>query len=117
MRPHKEDPNHNWITVGWNRIYYPGDTGTNTTDLELVNLIINIVLSRRGAKFVWFYIKNFYLGTPLDRPEYANIRLSNIPQESVDEYNLTIFFTNGLIYFNIRKGVYGLPQSGRLANN
>ena len=84
VRPQKEEPNSTCITVGGNQIYYPGDTGTNITSLELINIIINSVLLRCGAKFACFDVKNVYLGTPLDRPQYANIRLSDIPQESVD---------------------------------
>jgi hypothetical protein len=33
-------------------------------------------------------ISNFYLETPLKRPEYAQVRLSDIPEEIIWEYNL-----------------------------
>ncbi len=65
VRPQKADPNRTRITVGGNRISYPGDTGTKTGSVELVKLLINSVLSRPGANFACFDIKNFYLGTPL----------------------------------------------------
>ena len=48
--PDKEDSNRTRITVAGNRVYYPGDVATPTGSLELVELIINSVLSRRGAK-------------------------------------------------------------------
>ena len=113
----KDKPNLTRTTVGGDRICYPGDMGTDTTSIKLVKLTINSVLSRRGAEFVCFYVQFFYLGTPLDRPEYAKIRLSNTPQEFSDEYNLTQFSSNGWIYFNIQKGIYVLPQFRRLAND
>ena len=69
VRPQKEDPNCTRIIIGGNRICYPGDTGTKTGSLEVVKLLFNSVLSRPGAKFACFDIKNFYLGTPLDQPE------------------------------------------------
>jgi hypothetical protein len=50
--------------------------------------MINRVLSRKGAKFCTFNISNFYLCTPLDRLEYIKIKLSDIPKEFIDEYNL-----------------------------
>jgi hypothetical protein len=68
VRPQKEDPNRTRITIGGNRICYPGDTGTKTGSLELVKLQLNSVLSTPQAQFAGFDIKNFYLGTPLDRP-------------------------------------------------
>jgi hypothetical protein len=42
--------------------------------------MINSILSRKGAKVCTFDISNFYLCTPLDRPEYIKIKLSDIPQ-------------------------------------
>ena len=78
--------------------------------------MINIVLSRAGAKYVCFDIESFYLSTPLGRPEYVKIQLSKIPQEFISEYNLNSLVYKGWIYFEIRRGCYGLPQSGMLAN-
>ncbi len=51
VRPEKVDPNHTQITIGGNRTCYPGDVGTNTTLLELVKLLVNSVLSWKGAHF------------------------------------------------------------------
>jgi hypothetical protein len=117
VRPHKDDPNRTRITIGGNRICYPGDTGTRTGSLELVKLQINNVLSTTNARFASFDISNFYLGTPLDRPEYVRIKFSDIPTEFKDEYRLTHFAHNGWVYFEINKGVYGLKQAGKLAND
>jgi hypothetical protein len=115
VRTEKADPDRTRITIAGNRICYPGDVGTKTAPLELVKLMINSVLSRQGAKFCTFDISNFYLCTPLDRPEYIKIKLSDIPQDFIDEYNLLHHVHNDWVYFEIRKGIYGLPQSGILA--
>ena len=53
----------------------------------------------------------------MERSEYARIKLSVIPQEIIDEYNLIDYRHNGWIYFEIVSGCYGLTQSGRLAND
>jgi hypothetical protein len=116
VRPQKADPNRTRITIGGNHICYPGDTGTKTGSIELVKTLLNSVVSRPGARFACFDLKNFYLGTPLDRPEYVRIKLADIPQEFIDEYNLAAYAHNGWIYFEITKGVYGLKQAGKLAN-
>ena len=55
--------------------------------------------------------------TPIDRPEYMRIKFTDIPKEFVDEYDLTNHIHNGWVYFEIVRGCYGLPQSGKLAND
>jgi hypothetical protein len=117
VRPQKDDPNRTRITIGGNRIFYPGDTGTKTGSLELVKLQLNDVLSTPQARMACFDIKDFYLGTPLDRPEFVRIKLADIPQEFIDEYALTTYAKDGWVYFECTKGVYGLKQSGKLAND
>ena len=72
------------ISIMVNQIFYPGNTGANTASLELVKLVINSVLYLRGTKFACFVVANFYLGTPLDHPEYVKIKLDEIPQEFID---------------------------------
>jgi hypothetical protein len=72
VRTEKADPDRTRITIAGNRICYPGNVGTKTAPLKLVKLMINSILSRKGAKFCTFNISNFYLCTPLDRPEYIN---------------------------------------------
>ena len=79
--------------------------------------MINSILSITGAKYVCFDIEFFYLSTPLGRPEYVKIQVSKIPQEFIDEYDLTRFSHKGWVYSYIRRGYYGLPQSGILTNN
>ena len=39
-----------------------------------------------------------------------------IPQEFIDLYDLARKVKNGYIYTEISRGMYGLPQSGILAN-
>ena len=95
----------------------PGDVITKTASLDLFKLLINSVLSRKGAKVGMFDIKNFYLQTPLDLPEDVRIKLDNTPQDFIDEYSLHDYvYVNGWVYFEIHNVVYGLPQSGALTN-
>ena len=58
----------------------------------------------------------FYLSTPLGTPEYVKIQLSKIPQEFIKEYNLNSSSHKVWVYFEIRRGCYGPPQYGILAN-
>jgi hypothetical protein len=48
--------------------------------IELLKLLVNSVLSQRNARLATMDLKNFYLNTSLDRPEYVCIKLADIPQ-------------------------------------
>ena len=62
-------------------------------------------------------ISNFYLMTPLPRPEYLRLKLPDIPEEIFSEYHLTLLAEkDGFIYVLVRLGMYGLPQARLLAN-
>ena len=87
------------MTIGGNRIKYPGDVGTKTVSFDLFKLVINIVLSRKRSKYVTFDTRNVYLQTPLDRPEYVCINISDIPQEFIYEYNFHEHVRDGWVYF------------------
>ena len=55
-------------------------------------------------------INNFYLHTPLDRPEYMRILVNNPPEEIMEDYEVNQFVRNGFVYFDIMSGMYGLPH-------
>ncbi len=50
-------------------------------------------------------------------PEYVRIKITDIPAEFIEEYKLAGTDRDGWIYFEIRRGCYGLPQAGILAND
>ena len=39
-----------------------------------------------------------------------------IPQDIINEYNLTKIASNGKVYINTQKGMHGLTQYGRIAH-
>jgi hypothetical protein len=86
-----------------------GDAGANTASLKLVKLLLNSVLSRKGARFSTIDIKNFYLDTPMPDLEYLCIKISDIPDKFFTEFNLGGRDHEGWIYFGIWKGCFGLP--------
>eukprot|EP00804_Cyclotella_cryptica_P012317 CCRYP_020810-RA/>CCRYP_020810-RA protein AED:0.37 eAED:0.37 QI:0/0/0/1/1/1/2/0/434 len=99
--------------MGGNLINYPEDIGTPTANLLLIKIFLNSVISTDGARFANADISNFYLMTPLKRPEYAKIRLSDIPEEVIKEYNLHEKATpDGCFYIEVRD-VW--PTSGRVS--
>jgi hypothetical protein len=83
----------------------------------VAKMLFNSVISTKGARFMTMDISNFYLMTPLHRPEFIQMKLSNIPDEVIKEYKLREKATpDGNIYIRAKQGMYGLPQSGLLAN-
>ncbi len=117
MQPGKPDPNQTRITIGGSTFTYLGDCGTKTGSLETVKLVLNSTLSTPDARIMTANLKNFYLMTPLNCPEYARIQLSMMPQEIIDEYELERYAHNGWIYYEIMMGMYGLKQLGKVAND
>ena len=80
-------------------------------------ILPNSVVSTPDAKLVPVDILNFYLITPLKQSEFIRVNLQDIPDEIIQEYKLkNIVAVNGLIYIHADRGMYGLPQSGLLAN-
>ena len=79
-RPENDDPNRTCTTIAGGLILVTFDVSTPTGSLKLVKLTINSVLSRQNARFATFEIKNFYLDTTIENPEYVRVKLEDIPQ-------------------------------------
>ena len=67
FRPQKDDPNRVRITSGGNLIKSPGELTTRKADMTSDKILWNSILNTKVAQFMGLDIKNFYLGTPLDR--------------------------------------------------
>jgi hypothetical protein len=115
-KPHKKEKERVWLTVGGDRLDYSGDVATSTADIKTFKILINSTLSTEDATMMMMDIKNYYLGTPLPRLEYMKMLLSRFPEEIIQKYNLNTLAVNSWVYIEIRKCMYGLKQSGLLAN-
>jgi len=49
--------------------------------------------------------------------EYMRIPLAVIPKTILDKYNLWPLIHKGHVYIEIQKGMYGLSQAGKIAND
>ncbi len=104
FKPNKEEKERTRLTAGGDRINYPDDCGTPT---------INSILSTPNAKCIMMDIKDFYLRTPMKRPEYMRLKITDIPQEVIEHYNLmTLVTQDGYVYCKKSRGMYDLPQAG-----
>ena len=116
-KPDKLEKNRARLTVGGDRIDYPYAVSAPTCDLPTIKLLWNSVISTPGAKYFTMDISNFYLGSPMKRPEYMRMPIKLIPDEIIQEYDLLSIVTDGWVYIKIARGMYGLPQAGKLAND
>ena len=61
-------------------------------------------------------IKDFYLNTPMARSEFMRLKLSDLPDNVIAHYKLHEKATDdGWVYMEIKRGMYGLPQAGLIA--
>ena len=115
-REGKKDKYRTRITIGGNLINFPGDCGTPTADLLTVKLLFNSIISTPNAKFMSIDIKDFYLCTPMKRYEYFRMKLELFPEDITQEYDLrNKVDATGNVHSEVRRGMYGLPQAGIIA--
>jgi hypothetical protein len=78
-RPEKPEPRRVRWTAGGDKVDYPFPTTTCTADLTTVKCHWNSVISTPNAKYMTGDLKDFYLGTPMQRYEYLRIPVKAIP--------------------------------------
>ena len=113
FRPEKDDPHRVRLTVVGIRINFPGDCGTPTADMITVKILLNSVISTANAKFMTIDNKDFYLNTPMERPEFMRLTLADLPDNIIKLYKLRDLVHDGHVFVRIQKGMYGLPQAGK----
>ena len=63
-------------------------------------------------------IKDFYLMTPMDRPKYFRMKLEFFPHKIIEQYGLeSKVDKKGYVFCEVNRGMYGLPQAGKLAQD
>ena len=84
-------------------------------ELQTVTLHLNSIISDVAASYVTIDIKDYYLGTSMNRYECMLIPVKHIPEDIMLQYNLDPLVVNSTILVEIRKGIYELPQAGLIA--
>ena len=103
-------------TAGGDRINYDGPTKANTAALSTVKILLQSVVSD-DADWMTLDIKDFYLMTPLQRPEYIRIPLKFLFPKIITQHSLQPFVHNNSILFEVTKSMYGLPHAGKIAQD
>ena len=117
IRPQKTETHRVRITVGGDKLTYNGDASSTCAAITTVKTLLNSVISTPAARFSTIDIKDFYYGTPLKDFEYMRIPIKLIPEEIIVQYDLHAIEHEGYVYMEIRKGMPGLKQAGRIAQD
>ena len=116
VRPQKEEVNRTRPTFGGQNLDVPMDCEMPTADLLTIKLLLNSVISTPRARFMTIDIQDFYLNTPLERPEYMQMKLSYFQDDVIEHYQLKDKVdAKDFVYVKIMKGMYGLPHVGIIA--
>eukprot|EP00804_Cyclotella_cryptica_P011511 CCRYP_017065-RA/>CCRYP_017065-RA protein AED:0.33 eAED:0.33 QI:0/0/0/1/0/0/3/0/481 len=117
IQPEKKEPDHTHLVAGGDRINYPGEVATPTAHMLAAKILFNSVISTATARFMTMDISNIYLNTPLQCPEYIRMKITDIPEEIINEYKLcNLMEPDDCVYIMIVLGMYGLPHAGLIAN-
>ena len=104
-RPLKDEKWRVRCVVGGDKLTYPGDPASPAASLLDTKLILNSTISdaHRGAKFLSADLKDHFLASPMDRPEYMRIPLDIFPPDIISKYNLDRIAHNGYVYIKIKR--------------
>ena len=118
IRPQKAETHRVRLTAGGNLVSHNSITSIPTAAITTIKAYWNSVISSPGSKYATIDIKHFYLNSKLEDYEYMKIHKSLLPQEFIDLYNLqSLIGEDDFLYIEIRRGIYRLPQAGRLAHD
>ena len=116
-KPAKPDPYRIRFTAGGDKVDYLGKVSTPTVDITTVKCHLNSVISTSNARYMTVDLQDFYLNTPMPQYEYMCIPVAIIPADIMLQYQLAPLIQDGFVMVELRKGIYGLPQAGILAND
>ena len=105
-------PTGQYLLFGVNIIDYPSKVTNPTENITTYKTLNNITISKSDAIFLCADISRFYPNTPIDHYKYMQLTFDIIPQDVINEYNITGIAHNKKVYIAILKGMYGLSQAG-----
>jgi hypothetical protein len=118
LRENKADPYRVRCTVGGNLVDFPGNKSTKVAELVTIKCLLNNIVSTPGARAGCIDIKDFFLNNPLPGYVYVFFVFALIPREFYEQYKDKIVVTKkGHVYARVSKGMYGLPQAGKVASD
>ena len=84
--PQKEKVTRTRLIFGGQNLDVPLDCGTPIASMMSVRLLLNSVIYTPKAEFMIIDMKDFYLNTPMNCPEYLRMKLSHFPEDAIEYY-------------------------------
>ena len=118
FRPLKSEQYRVRLTVGGDKLHYEYDASSPAASLIETKLLLNSTISQsaKGARFMTIDIKDFFLKSFMNKPEYMRIHKKYFLPDIRKQYNIdNIIGNDDYVYCRIKRGMYGLKQAARLA--
>jgi hypothetical protein len=116
LRKQKADPIQVHCTVGGNQIDFPGDKSTKVTELVTIKCLLNGIISTPNAQAACINLKDLYRNNILLDHEYVFFLAESIPKNNMPP-KLHPMPKATSIPELVDKGMYGLPQAGKVASD
>ena len=100
-RPHKQEKHRVRLTVDGDRLPYNDNVSSPAASLLEAKLLLNSTISDayKGAQFMTLDIKDFFLQTLMERPEYMRIHSKYFSQDMKSKYSISSLVTeDGYVY-------------------
>ena len=93
-REMKMDKHMKRMTLGNKNIKNQGDIGALIAHVETAKALLNIISSRKNAKFMILHTDNFYIMTPMKDCECLRKKLSTMSEQIIKEHNMHNIYHN-----------------------
>lgn len=106
------------LTVGGNRLEYHADPSAPAVGMLDTKIHLNSVISdvKKGTRYYVADIENYYFNNDLLHFQYMCIHSKYFTHEFRQEYDIDeLTNRDGYVYYEIRKGMYGLKEVGCVA--
>ena len=97
------------IKVWGDHLIYNDNSGSPAASLLETKILLNSVISdaKRGAWFMSLDLKDYFLATPMHRPEYMRVPLKYFSSD-IQKKLASIVTHDNLVHVCIKKGMYSL---------
>jgi hypothetical protein len=102
-------------SAGGDKINFKGDRYAPTAEMVTTKVLLNATLNE-DANWMTLDLRDFYLKTVLEDPEYMRIHRRQLTASTIQLYNLEDKFDDQqYVYMRLDNCLYGLPQAGKLS--
>ena len=104
------------LTADGSRSQFDGDRSSITAEIVAVKIFLNSVVSDDDTEMITADLQDAYLSEdlPPGESEYLSLLVSHFPLDCREEFGIANLSETTIIYYQILKGLYGMPQAGLL---